>query len=107
MDLGWEKHGLFLVLHCDNMGPPSSLSTHYSSDCSEIIVTLKELYSAPGGGRKVGDITSVSAGIHHFTDIGRGGGDGGTHSFGPTNRFTRQPDRLLLSPTRYSLFRAP
>ena len=110
-DLGREEHGLFLVLHCDeiHMGPPSSSSSHhYSSNSrSEVIAALKELYSAPGGGGKVGDAASVSAGIYHFTDIGRGGGDGGTHSFGPTNRFTRQPDRLLLSPTRYSLFRAP
>ncbi len=114
-DLGREEHGLFLVLHCDeiHMGPPSSSSSHhYSSNSrSEVIAALKELYSAPGGGGRLGDAaTGVTTGINHFTDQGvdgGGGGVGGMHTFLTTNRFIRQPDRLLLSPTRYSLFRAP
>jgi hypothetical protein len=112
-DLGREEHGLFLVLHCDDihMGHPPSSSSHQSSSYnrSEVIAALKELYSAPGGGGgKVGDaIAGVSSGVHHIPDMWGGGGGGGAHVFGTTNRFTRQPDRLLLSPSRYSLFRAP
>lgn len=111
-DLGREGHGLFLVLHCDDihMGGGGIGSSHHSHQ--EVINALKELYSTPGGGGggsdNVGDRSAAAAAT---------AGSGGDHnlpvSVGGGNRLTRQ-HRLLLGPRmggvgglRYSLFRAP
>ena len=109
-DLGRKEHGLFLVLHCDDVhfGPSASPSHH-----SKVIAALKELYSSPGG-------SGMGAG--GGVNAAGGGGIGGAallgaaaasvHPFGTTGNIhfaqLQQPQRLLLSPlTRNSLFRAP
>ena len=64
-DLGRDQHGLFLVLHCDDVH--MGLQSH-----SEVIAALKELYSAPGGGGGVGNSTS-SAGSSLVGGVGLAG----------------------------------
>ena len=109
-DLGREEQGLFLVLHCDDihMGNSSSRDNH-----AKLISALKELYSAPGGGGSGGDAATSNA-----TTTGPGSssvGLGGTLGAAATNTFIDRPNprglqqrhRLMLHPTRHSLFRAP
>ena len=109
-DLGRKEHGLFLVLHCDDVhfGPSASPSHH-----SKVIAALKELYSSPGGsgmGAWGGVNAAVGGGIGGAALLGAAAasvdpfGTTGNHHFAQQ----QQPQRLLLSPlTRNSLFRAP
>lgn len=89
-DLGREEHGLFLILHADDIYTGAHQPT-------EAIEALKELYSSPAGGRP--DVAntssaSVSSSIHDFSP---------NVNFGP---FPRLAPRLGRDTNRF-LFRAP
>lgn len=69
-DLGRTGHGLFLVLHCDDIhfDPSPSFSHH-----SEVIAALKELYSSPvgngigsRGGENASGISSLTGPAFHY-----------------------------------------
>lgn len=99
-DLGREQHGLFLVLHSDDI----HVGSHPPS---EVIAALKELYSTPGGGRggdAAGSTAAIAAGSGSSSfGFSRAGG------MAPIGN-PRLPRRHLprgLSPSRYSPFRAP
>lgn len=56
-DLGRREHGLFLVLHADDIKTGATQPT-------EAIEALKELYSSPGGGSRSDTAASILAGPH-------------------------------------------
>ena len=116
-DLGRKEHGLFLVLHCDDIhfGPSPSFSHH-----SEVIAALKELYSSPvggGNGARGGENAAGVSGIGGpaLSGLGAVAASGLYHfqldSFGPPYNdhfisLNDQPPRLVSAPpSRNSLFR--
>ena len=113
-DLGRKEHGLFLVLHSDDIHfSPSTSNIHHS----KVVTALKELYSSPGGGRRGIDGVTMNAdrGLES-TDASFNGGrgiEGAADTIMALNhhQITRQqhfPSRLVLRPlTRNFLFRAP
>lgn len=94
-DLGREQHGLFLVLHADDIHVGSRSPT-------EVLDALKELYSNPGGGQR-SDAAGTSSSV---------GGNGWQPLPTSNSRLARlrpQPYRREgeTSHGRHSVFRAP
>ena len=82
--MGRDQHGLFLVLHCDDVH--MGLQSHL-----EVIAALKELYPAPGGGGGLGNSAS-SAGSSLVGGVGLAGVGEAVASH---NTFTLQNHRLI------------
>ena len=113
-DLGQKEHGLFLVLHSDDIHfSPSTSNIHHS----KVVTALKELYSSPGGGRRGIDGVTMNADRGLESTDGSFNGGRGIEGAADTimalnhHQITLQqhfPSCLVLRPlTRNFLFRAP
>jgi len=69
-DLGREEHGLFLVLHSDDIHMRNNNIIGYRSEHAELIRGLKELYSTPGGGGGGGNAVISAAAATRETSLG-------------------------------------
>jgi len=69
-DLGREEHGLFLVLHSDDIHMRNNNIIGYRSEHAELIRGLKELYSTPGGGGGGNAAVSAAGAATRETSLG-------------------------------------
>ena len=121
-DLALKEHGLFLILHCDDVHMVGNHSAARSSESNrEVMNALKELYSTPGGG---GGGSNVAEGTTGGGSNSMGGGGVGlgpiatginhfpgrttitTNTFG-TNITTTHRGLTVGGNRPSSLFRAP